>query len=37
MELLTLFTDKGVAIQNVKIANRHLKVIAQINKDHVLS
>lgn len=27
VELLTLFTDKGVAIQNVKIANRHLKVI----------
>ncbi|KAF8350539.1 hypothetical protein F5887DRAFT_939764 [Amanita rubescens] len=25
-ELLTLFTDKGVAIQNVKIANRHLKI-----------
>ncbi|KAF8743615.1 hypothetical protein AX14_001677 [Amanita brunnescens Koide BX004] len=26
VELLTLFTDKGVAIQNVKIANRHLKI-----------
>ncbi|KAK2466763.1 hypothetical protein APHAL10511_001021 [Amanita phalloides] len=26
VELLTLFTDKGVAIQNVKISNRHLKI-----------
>ncbi|KAF8637362.1 hypothetical protein AX17_002861 [Amanita inopinata Kibby_2008] len=26
IELLTLFTDKGVAIQNVKIANRQLKI-----------
>ncbi|KAF8623467.1 hypothetical protein AX15_006251 [Amanita polypyramis BW_CC] len=25
-ELLTLFADKGIAIQNVKIANRHLKI-----------
>lgn len=26
VELLTLFTDKGVAIQNLKIANHHVKV-----------
>jgi len=27
VELLTLFADKGVAIQNLKIENQHLKVI----------
>ena len=27
VELLTLFTDKGVAIQNLKIKNHHVKVI----------
>lgn len=26
VELLTLFADKGVAIQNLKIANHHVKV-----------
>lgn len=26
VELLTLFADKGVAIQNLKIANHHIKV-----------
>ena len=26
VELLTLFTDKGVAIQNVAISNHHMKV-----------
>ena len=28
VELLTLFADKGVAIQNLKIANHHIKVCA---------
>ncbi len=27
VELLTLFADKGVAIQNVKIENHHIKVL----------
>lgn len=26
VELLTLFADKGVGIQNLKIANHHVKV-----------
>jgi len=26
VELLTLFADKGVAIQNLKVANHHVKV-----------
>lgn len=26
VELLTLFADKGVAIQNLKISNHHVKV-----------
>lgn len=26
IELLTLFADKGVAIQNLKISNHHIKV-----------
>jgi len=29
VELLTLFADKGVAIQNLKIANHHVKVSAE--------
>lgn len=31
MELLTLFADKGVAIQNVKISNHHIKVCPFFN------
>ncbi|KAM6500354.1 hypothetical protein JOM56_003368 [Amanita muscaria] len=32
IELLTLFADKGVAIQNVKLANRQLKIDAMVEQ-----
>jgi len=32
VELLSLFADKGVAIQNLKIANHHIKVRAYLEQ-----